>query len=257
METAGIMRVGLTRVLVATVLGACVASCGDSDDPSSFMSPLKGGIWHGTDTISGQPVYGIVTEDGSFVFIRDDMAHYAGDASYDSTVFTATFDGFAPPGMVFAGNVPHGTGAAGGVLTPSVSLNLQTQFVTDAVGAPILEGTLNLTFDSGYNRRSSIAAVAGTYASGGDSWSISAGGTVFAQLPASGCVASGLVTPIDPLHNAYTISLTYTGCTGALASLNDKELTGLAALDNSTVPERLVGAASKDDVGVAIKLNRT
>jgi hypothetical protein len=261
METAvfrrtGSIRTGLIRAGILAALGACVASCG-GEDIHAFSKPLQGGIWHGTDTISGQPVYGIVTEDGAFRFIRDDMAHYAGAATFDKTVVTATFDGFAPPGMVFADGVPHGTGAAAGELTPSDSLNLNTQFLTDAVGATALEGTLNLTFDAAYNSHSSLAAISGTYAAGTDSWTISGNGNVFAQLPGSGCTASGVITIIDEAHNAYAMSITYTGCAGALAVLNDTELTGLVALDSSTTPQRLRGAVSKDDVGIALKLDRT
>jgi hypothetical protein len=259
METAGIMRTRFIRVAIVAALGACVAACGGSggDETPAFLQPLKGGIWHGTDTISGLPVYGIVTESGAFRFVRDDMAHYAGTATYDKTVFTATFDGFAPPGMVFAGNVPHGTGAAAGLINPSVSLGLDTQFLTDAVGATPLEGTLNLTFDTAYNRHSSLAAIAGTYASGSESWTVSGNGTVFVQNPANSCAASGTVAIVDVAHNAYTMALTYTGCTGAYASLNDVEVTGLVALDNSTAPERLRGALSTGAVGVALALNRT
>ncbi len=253
---AGSIRTGLIRAGIVATLGACVASCG-GEDTHAFVQPLQGGIWHGTDTISGQPVYGIVTEDGAFRFVRDDMAHYAGTASFDKTAVTATFDGFAPPGMVFADGVPHGTGAAGGQLTPSKSMNLSTQFITDAVGATPLEGSLNLTFDAAYNNHSSLAAISGTYAAGTDTWTISGNGNVFAQLPGSGCAASGTVTIIDEAHNAYSMAVTYTGCTGALASLNDVELTGLVALDSSTTPQRLRGALSSGDVGVALKLDRT
>ena len=260
METAvfmrtGSIRAGLIRAGLVAALGACVASCG-GEDTHAFSQPLQGGIWHGTDTISGQPVYGIVTEDGAFRFVRDDMAHYAGSVAVDKTLVTATFEGFAPPGMVFADGVPHGTGSAAGVLTASHSMNLNTQFITDADGATPLEGTLNLTFDSAYNNESSLAAISGNYGAGADTWTISGNGNVFAQLPGGGCAASGTVTIVDEAHNAYTMAVTYTGCTGALASLNDVELTGLVALDSSTTPQRLRGALSKDNVGVALKLDR-
>lgn len=253
---AGSIGAGLIRAGIVAAVSACVVSCGGDDTPA-FVQPLNGGIWHGTDTISGQPVYGIVSEEGAFRFIRDDMAHYGGTATFDKTVVTATFDGFAPPGMVFEDGVPHGTGAAAGVLTPSKSLNLNTQFLTDAVGATLLEGSLNLTFDAAYNNHSSLAAISGTYAAGSDTWTISGNGNVFAQLPGSGCAASGTIAIINPAHNAYTMTVTYTGCTGALASLNDAELTGLVALDSSTTTQRLRGAVSKDDVGVALDLDRT
>ncbi len=257
METAVLMRTGLIRAGIVAALGACVTSCGGTDNSSAFLQPLKGGIWHGTDTISGQPVYGIVAEDGSFRFIRDDMAHYAGASTIDKSVLTATFEGFAPPGMVFAGGAAHGTGAAAGPVDPSHSMNLTTEFLTDAVGATPLEGTLNLTFDAAYNRHSSLAAISGTYAAGTDTWTISGNGNVFAQLPGSGCVASGTIGIKDVAHNAYTMTLTYTGCTGALTSLNDVELSGLVSLDNSTTPERLRGGLSAGAVGVALKLDRT
>jgi hypothetical protein len=262
METAvfmqtGSIRTGLIRAGLVAALGACMASCGGGGDASAFTQPLNGGIWHGTDTISGQPVYGIVVEDGSFRFLRDDLAHYAGQATIDTLAVNGTFDAFAPPGMVFAGGVAHGTGAIGGPLQPSISMGLQTQFLTDAVGAPLLEGTMNLSFDTSYNRHSSLAAISGTYAAGTDSWSISGNGVVFAQLPASGCTATGTVETIDVQHNAYTMKVTYTGCTGALTTLNDLELSGLVTLDASAAPERLRGGLSSGDVGLVLKLDRT
>jgi hypothetical protein len=247
----------LTRATVlATAMSALLVSCGGGgEDINVFKSPLNGGIWHGTDSISGQNVYGIVAEGGDFRFIRADMVQYAGSATFDTRGVAASFEGFAPLGFTFPDGSVHGTGSASGVLQAQKSMDLALTFVTDASSAPE-NGLLNLSYDKLYERTSSVFTIAGNFGTGGQTQlTITTSGIVSGQA-ANGCVANGTVTTDDPQHNVYKMTLTYANCTGGSASLNGVALTGSVTLDNSRSPERLFGGVSAGTTSAVISLDR-
>jgi hypothetical protein len=252
----------LTRTVIAVALVGSLAACGGGggDSFQAFSSPLKGGIWHGIDSISGADVYGIVTEDGNFRFLRADQVQYTGKATFDHTAVSATFQGFTPIGTAFPDNSVHGTGTVAGTLDSRSSMKLNTQFLTDAATGLPQTGTLNVSYDQLYERRSSLATVGGTFKMGTDVLTISSTGIVFAQLASNQCVINGTVGITDALHNVYSITLIYANCTGTNAVLNGLTLSGLVTLDNTRSPERLYGGVSTEStnaIGLVLSLDRT
>ena len=101
---------------------------------------------------------------------------------------------------------------------------------------------ISLTFNALYYVPSSLATISGNYEdlATGTVFTISAGGTVFAQDVTTGCVINGTVSIKNPSYNVYGIEISYASCTGASTPLNGLTLAGLAALDNTKSPEQLL-----------------
>jgi hypothetical protein len=256
------MKAALKRMSLGVVLGVSLAGCGGGGKPDleAFVPPSDGGIWHGTDSISGEEVYGIVAEDGTFRFIRADQVQYAGKATIDKTGVVASFQGFTGAAATFPDGSTHGTGQAAGRLEPNRTMNLSTVFVTDAANAEPQTGTLNLTYDRLYEEPSALYLIGGNFLMNADKdvFSIASDGQVFAQLTASQCVLTGTVTALNARYNVYSMSLTYSSCAGASAHLNGLAFTGLVTLDSRRSPERLIGALSSGpgEDGITFAMDR-
>ena len=230
----------------ARTLALLVTSCGlmsgcFGDSGSAVIAPTNespGGIWTGTDSQTGLPVTGLVTESGQFHFVRKDGTQYVGTVTTSGMSGSGSFDGFAPPGTTFADGSIHGIGTVSGTVHQRSAFTATTQFTTDA-GSPSSD-TLSMTYNTLYDRPSSLATVAGTFTEQGTGtvFSIDANGMIFAQ--AGSCVISGAVTIIDATYNAYRVSVSYANCAGQYPTLNGVTLTGLGSLDNSVSPERAV-----------------
>jgi hypothetical protein len=228
-------------------------SSGTPNPPVTNASP--GGIWRGTESTTGLQVVGLVDESGEFHFIRSDNVQYVGTASITANSLSANFEGFTQIGTVFADNTSHGTGTVTGTVQARSTLSLSTQFKTDA-GAST-SGTVNLTFDTLYNRASSLSTISGNFSSNGDVVTISSNGTVFSQDPNTGCVVNGTVAIINASYNAYRVQYSYANCTGQSAVLNGLQFDGMATLDNTVSPEHaIVGVTAKSgNVEYAVVLN--
>jgi hypothetical protein len=119
------------------------------------------------------------------------------------------------------------TGNVSGTITPSSSLSL----------------IYNWTYNSLYNYPSSLAAISGSWigalsAGGGgeQTLQITTTGAISVQNPTGTCTITGQVSLIDPLYNAYAVSLTFAGitgdCQGPLAATGQ----GIAYLDYTQSP---------------------
>jgi hypothetical protein len=235
--------------------GGGSSSSNTSSSPPPVTNASPGGIWRGTESTSGLQVVGLVDESGEFHFIRSDDVQYVGTTSVTGSSISANFDGFTQIGTVFADNSSHGTGSVTGTVQARSSLSLSTQFKTDA--GTSTNGTLNLTFDTLYNRASSLATISGNFSSSGDVVTISSNGTVFSQDPNTGCVVNGTVAIINASYNAYRVQYSYANCTGQSAVLNGLQFDGMATLDNTQSPEHvIVGVTAKSgNVEYAVVLN--
>jgi hypothetical protein len=235
------------RLLAAFGL-ALVASCGGGGGygggGSGGGNASPGGVWNGTDSISGLQVVGLVDESGDAHFIRSDGVQYVGSAVTAGNSLSATFDGYAPVGATFADGSTHGTGTLTGTIAARVTINANTTFRTDKGSEA--NGTLYLTFNPIYNQASSLAIVAGNYTLAGTNVvvTISANGALFSQDPATGCVVNGTVTVINASYNAYGVSADYASCTGAFAGLNGVALHGLATFDSNVAPAQLIAGVN-------------
>ena len=254
----------MTKLLLMSNLALALTGCGGSggDSSSSSSTPTQvsnaspGGIWRGTESSSGLQVLGLIDESGEFHFIRPtDGVQYIGHTSTSGNSVSADFEGFTPYGFQFADKSTHGTGSASGTVAERSTMNLSAQFKTDA--GTTTNGTLNLTFDASYNRPSSLATIAGNFADGSNTITVSSNGTIFEQDPNTGCVVNGTVSIINASYNAYRVSYSFANCTGQATILNGLEFNGLGTLDNTQSPEHaVVGVtATSGSTKIALVLN--
>lgn len=244
----------MNRAHLARFLAVCVfvllVSCGGgggygsggNTPPPTNASP--GGIWNGTESVSGLQVTGLVDESGDFHFIRSDGVQYVGTAVTSGNSLSASVNGYTPFGTAFPDGSTHGTGTVSGTISARVSITANTSFKTDS--GTVTNGTLNLTFNQLYDQPSALATIAGNYTdtSSGDTVSIDAAGVITAQDANTGCVINGNVTIINASYNAYGVQVTYANCLGAAAVLNGVTLKGLATLDTNTNPVQAIAGVT-------------
>jgi hypothetical protein len=244
----------LARLLACCGL-ALLASCGGGGgygggNNSTPPNASPGGIWMGTDSITGLAVEGIIDEGGEGHFIRSDGVQYIGTAITSGNSFSANVDAYTALGTTFPDGSSHATGTVTGTIDERVSITADTNFTTDK--GTVTNGTLNLTFSQLYNQPSSLAAIAGNYTdvASGTAVSVDASGVISAQDANTGCVINGNVTLIDAAYNAYGVQVSYANCLGTAAVLNGATLTGLAALDTSSNPVQVIAGVSGTNGGV-------
>ena len=104
------------------------------------------------------------------------------------------------------------------------------------MGTALGSETSTWTFSNAYDTPSSLATIAGDYTAGSNTLSINGNGVIFEQDPTTGCVINGQVTLINTQYNAYSVSVTFSSCTGSAAAANGLTMTGLAALDQTVSP---------------------
>jgi hypothetical protein len=265
------MEVRMKNALLAAGVLALLAGCGGGDsatggstlgNDSSQTNATPGGIWRGNESVSGLQVIGIADEKGNFNFVRADGVQYVGAATVTGTSLSANVNGIVPLGFVFGDGSAHGTGTITGTVQARKSINLATNFKTD-FGA-VSTGTLNLTFDTLYNRASSLTTLSGNFKVSTNAnivVTVNSNGALFAQDPASGCVLNGTAAILNASYNAYEVQFDYATCTGASAPLNGVKFTGLATLDNTVSPEQIVvgatGSSGNVQYSLVLRLNRT
>jgi hypothetical protein len=241
--------------LGATVLSLLLvlSSCGGGGNSSSSSgaggsggggsggsNASPGGIWNGTESQSGLAVIGVVDEAGEFHFIRADNVQYAGAASVSGSSVSASIEGFTPAGTVFPDGSTHGTGMLTGSVVERSSMSGNTTFTTDK--GSTTTGTISLTFNSLYNRTSSLDTISGNFTDpiSGDVIAVSTNGTLSWRDPPTGCTGSGTVSIINASYDVYRVQFSYVGCTGSAAVLNGVQFSGLGILDNTVLPERAI-----------------
>jgi hypothetical protein len=227
--------------------------------PPPVTNASPGGIWRGTDSTTALQVIGLIDEAGDFHFIRSDNVQYVGTASVSGNSVSANFDGFTQIETVFTDQSTHGTGTVSGTVAARSTLTLNTQFKTDA--GTSTSGSLNLTFDTLYNRASALATIAGNYSSDGSVVTVNSDGSIFSQSATTGCVVNGTVSLINATYNAYKVQFSYANCVGNSAFENGLQFTGIATLDNTQLPEHaIVGATAKSgntQYAVVLNMSRT
>ncbi len=229
-------------VFISIAVSACGGGGGGSSGGGTsgggnpVVNASPGGIWSGTNTATGLPVLGLVSENGLGHFLQQDGVQYFGNVTTSGNNVTANYTGVVPYGSSFVDGSLSGTGTITGTIVERSSLSLQTSFKTAAGNSS--SGTMNLTFNPLYNLDSSLATIAGNWRDP-DTLAVinvNSNGVVFAQDNVSGCVVNGQIGIINSNYNAYTVSYTYSSCRGFYSSLNATTATGLGALDNSVSP---------------------
>jgi hypothetical protein len=268
MEFEAHMEPGRMNPIAAAGVAFLLASCGGgtiapgtNGGGGGGTNAIPGGIWRGSDSVSGLQVTGLVDESGNFHFLRGDGVQYVGTTVVSGTSLTANFDGFVPVGFLFADGSHHGTGSLTATIQARQTIAASTKFQTD-LGASST-GTLNLTFDAVYNRASSLATLSGNFTNASNNVVLTVGsnGTLFSQDTLSGCVLNGSASLINASYNLYKVQFDYANCVGQTSVLNGVTLTGVATLDNTVLPERIVagvtGVSGNVTYSVVLQLNRT
>ena len=252
---------GGTTLGGSTTGGSTTGSGTNGGGGGSTGNATPGGIWRGVDSVSGLQVTGLVDESGNFHFLRGDNVQYVGTTVVTGTSLTANFDGIVPVGFTFADGSHHGTGSISATIQARKTISATTTFKTDSGNSST--GTLNLTFDGLYNRTSSLTTLSGNFINAANNAVLTVGtnGALFSQDAASGCVLNGSASLINATYNLYKVQFDYAMCTGQNSVLNGVQLTGVATLDNTVAPERIVagvtGQSGNITYSVVLQLNRT
>jgi len=224
--------------IVPLVAAATLVACGGGSTPPAhpIQGVSPGGIWRGTDSASGLAITGLVDETGAADFIRADDAQFVGQVSTLANSIALTADAYAEIDKAFPDGSTRGSWSMTGTIQERQAITAATSFVT--AGGNSAQGTLNLTFDGLYHRPSSLAAVAGEFAPvNGLPYLIYPGGSI--SQSALICETSGQISILNAAYNLYHIQLT-NSCDNGSGGHNVANVSGLATLDNTVSPERLV-----------------
>lgn len=253
---APLVLAGMSLAMLALALA--LAGCGGSglsDSSSSATSASAAGIWTGTDSSSGLSLTGIVNSAGVADFIRSDGVQYVGSVQVAGDTLAATLDGYTQFGSQFSDGSISGVGTLNATVSTNSSISGTLSFTTSGNSAS--SSTWTLTFDTLYNSSSSLSAISGNYTdattndpANGTTVSISGSGAISAQNASNGCVLNGQVTVQNASYDIYQVTYSYASCSGADATLNGIEFTGLALLNTDVSPTQLVmGVSGKDSTG--------
>lgn len=229
---------------VALIAAATLVACGGGSTPPAnpIQGVSPGGIWRGTDSASGLAITALVDETGSADFIRADDAQFVGQVFTSDNSISLMADAYAEIDKTFPDGSTRGSWSMTGTIQERQAITTRTTFVT-AVGNSA-QGTLDLTFDALYDRPSSLAAVAGQFAPvNGLPYLIDPDGSI--SQSALICETSGKISIINSAYNLYHIQLT-NSCDNGSGGHNVTNVSGLATLDNTVSPERLVVGLTGD-----------
>jgi Carboxypeptidase regulatory-like domain len=220
--------------------------------PAPAAHASAGGIWVGTDPISGAPVLGLVAETGQMFFSDEGPttagAYYVGQFTVDGSSANADVEAITMQSSIYPDRATSGTGTLGGHIVEGVSIDggitVNTDPATSIAGGQTFNTPLSVMFSSQYNRASSLATIAGTYGPGSLTLTVSSNGVLFAQDAGTGCVINGTIAIVDPRFNMYGVALTTMNCATEFGVPDGAHLEGLATLGDSQAPEYLIIAAA-------------
>lgn len=238
------MKYLLTGCMTLWLFG-CGGGGGDGGAALSTPTPVEvaspGGYWIGADS-ELEPVVMLVSELGDFHVFRWLFDESVGSLSVN--------DSDTVNGVLGISGMPGGQSSSGltdckltGSVNERVSMLLDVR-CRSSQDQEVLT-TLSLEYDTRYDRESSLSTIAGNYQFDiGNVFNIAGDGQIFSQEGQTGCITLGEVSLIDDRFNAYEIELIFIECPGLDRSVYYETLAGLAMLDNTVTPERLVYSVS-------------
>lgn len=194
-----------------------VAGCGGGSSggssatgPTPVVDARLGGIWEGTifneNIGSSWQIIGLSLDTGESRFIDELGTQYVANFTVNGTSFSGTFFGVAQLGETFIDGSVVATGNMSGTISER---NRISGSYTVSTGE---RGSLNLFYNSIYDRDSSLSLLAGTWIDADqDTFTVGAQGEIFGQ-DSLGCVYTGQVSIINPDNNAYRVQLNVSSC---------------------------------------------
>lgn len=229
---------GVSVIALALLVASCGGGSGGDDDggngsPAPTPEPTNAaGIWEGT-AVTGNltlDVLGIVTEQGEGRFLDENGTQYVIDtlAGNDGDI-SLTFTAIAEVGFTFIDGSTIATGELSGSVTETSSFSGEYTLSTGETG------TMSLTYDTIYERDSSIDKLTGLWDEQFGVMSVDPSGAFFMQ-DSFGCVYDGEASIIDPEFNAYSLSMTVSSCGAGV----DGEYSGVGVLSDLNVADDLL-----------------
>ena len=204
--------IALTLALLA--ISACGGGSSDSGGSVTQPPPAAdqdpGGIWFGTvfNSTLGQSweIIGITLSSGESRYIDSRGTQYISSHTVDGNTFSGTSFAVAALGTTFIDGSTTTTGSTSGTIVERSRVS-----ATYSVGTGE-QGTIELFYDSTYERSSSLAKMSGTWTDPQrNTFTVEANGSIFGQ-DGFGCVYTGNVSIIDPLYNVYRLTINVTNC---------------------------------------------
>ncbi|MFD2231322.1 hypothetical protein [Alkalimarinus sediminis] len=219
------MNVVIRNKLVVAIATLTVTACGGGGGGSApaatptVPNAAVGGIWTGITTLTDGTTFetaGFITETGELRFITDDGAQQVGTITASGNSFTASITEYAEAGS-------PATGTVSGTISARQTLTGSAQFAGETTS------TFEYSYDSIYDRNSSLATIAGIYSDSDgagytETYTVDSDGTITGS-DTEGCVFGGAISILNANYNMYRVNLTVSNC-----DTFDGSYTGLGAL---------------------------
>jgi hypothetical protein len=256
-------RIAAAIPLSVVGLGSIVASNegGGFTPPPVVANVSAAGIWRGaltsSVTQSAIAVTAVIAEAGTARFILDNGSQLVGSVTTDADQLTGSLTGITDLGLRW----PDNTTVADFTIDGTVAARAT---ITGTYGGGGDMGTLTLSFDSVYDRDSSLAALVGQWErldalqNPTATFSFDAQGAIEGS-DADGCIYSGTVTVPDPTVNVYAVALTVASCVASGVNINGRyDGTGVLTdeTSGSSQSDVFILAANSNQYVITMRLSR-
>ena len=230
-----------TILMLFLIFALCYCGGGGGGNSSSSPAPAPianesvSGIWNGTfySEVRHKPykICGVITENSEAFFIAidpPDGGRCSGNLSVSGASVSASLQSYAPKGFTFPDNSIVGTTNFNGRVIAKGELSGRYSGVGDT-------GTFILSYDSIYERQSSLSAIKGNWVSGWTDVSeirmnVAENGIISGRT-FSGCTIGGSISLIDSASNPYRVNMVLSSCDPHWSNYNGS-YTGFLYQDN-------------------------
>ena len=205
---------GIWIAVCLLLASGCGGGGGGGTTPTLTTPPAPvptnvSGIWEGTSNTSGLILNfsGVITENNEGRFLDENGTQYVlSNVSGNDGNITLSFTAFAQFGFAFLDGSTVTTGSLTGTVVERTSFDGSYSIATGE------SGTISLTYNSLYDRDSSLSKLTGTWDDDGFGiLTFDPDGSFFEQ-DMFGCVFDGQASIIDPAYNAYSLTMTISLC---------------------------------------------